>query len=419
MPFAPDRTDFSEPRDLNKRPTAVQFARAIKNRTINWLALPRAAKLAFLSDFRELRAADPGLDVSIHAAAKWLARAQDNCRAASGGVAFGYNLIDGWGAAYPETTGYIVPTMLDYASWSGDDTARARAKRMLDWLVSIQHPDGWFQGGRIGSTPVVPVTFNTGQVLIGLAAGVRAFGDAYLAPMHRAASWLRDTQDNDGCWRRHQSPFVVPGDKTYDTHVAWGLLEASRHAPDSGYAEAAAANITWAISRQRGNGWMEDCCVENPDEPLTHTLGYALRGMMEGHRYTGCADFLAAARALADGLLTVLGDDGFLAGKLRSDWSPAVTWSCLTGTVQIAHSWLMLFQITGETAYRDAGFRANQFVRRTISLGGSPEIRGAVKGSFPVNGNYGPYEFLNWAAKFFIDSNLMEQKIRDRQGIQA
>ena len=36
---------------------------------------------------------------------------------------------------------------------------------MLDWLVSIQMPSGAFQGGTIGESPVVPVTFNTGQIL--------------------------------------------------------------------------------------------------------------------------------------------------------------------------------------------------------------------------------------------------------------
>ena len=108
------------------------------------------------------------------------------------------------------------------------EEARRRARRMLDWLVSIQLPEGGFQGGTIDHAPVVPVTFNTGQVLLGLAAGVEEFGEAYIEPMRRAADWLVATQDRDGCWRRHPSPFAAPGEKTYETHVAWGLLEADR-----------------------------------------------------------------------------------------------------------------------------------------------------------------------------------------------
>src|SRR5205807_2230505 len=157
--------------------------------------------------------------------------AQDNSRTRDGGVARDYSLLGGWNSSYPETTGYLVPTLLAYARFKGGpqaDEARGRARRMLDWLVSIQFPEGGFQGGLVDETPRVPVTFNTGQILLGLAAGVEEFGDAYRGPMCRAADWLADTLDPDGCWRKHPTPFAQPGEKAYETHVAWGLLEAAR-----------------------------------------------------------------------------------------------------------------------------------------------------------------------------------------------
>ena len=98
---------------------------------------------------------------------------------------------------------------------------------MADWLVSIQLPEGAFQGGRIDSRPVVPVTFNTGQVLLGLAAAHGHFG-GYAEPLQRAADWLVRTQDSDGCWRLFPSPFALSGEKVYETHVAWALLEADK-----------------------------------------------------------------------------------------------------------------------------------------------------------------------------------------------
>ncbi len=130
-----------------------------------------------------------------------MARAAQDCSASKdGGVARDYSLLRGWATSYPETTGYIVPTLLEYARRKHDDAVRERARRMLDWLVSIQLPAGGFQGGRIDSVPVVPVTFNTGQILIGLAAGQSSFG-TYEEPLIRAADWLVATQDEDGCWR--------------------------------------------------------------------------------------------------------------------------------------------------------------------------------------------------------------------------
>ena len=46
-------------------------------------------------------------------------------------------------------------------------------------------------------------------------------------------------------------------------------------------------------------------------------------------------------------------------------------------------------------------------------MDGNPNVRGAIKGSFPVDGGYNKYCYLNWACKFFIDSNLLEMSIRE------
>jgi hypothetical protein len=355
---------------------------------------------------------DPGAGRVIAEGIGWLGRAQDHSLTRDGGVARHFSLETCWSASYPETTGYIIPTMLAYADLQRDEDSRRRARRMLDWLVSIQLPDGAFQGGMVDERPIVPVTFDTGQILIGLAAGVREFGEDYRESLVRAGDWLVASQDPDGCWRKHAAnSFTLAGEKTYETHVAWGLLEAERVAPGRRYAEAALANVRWALGRQRPNGWFENCCLEDHDRPLTHTIGYALRGVLEAYRFTREAALLQAARRTADGLLTALRSDGWLPGRLDARWSGAVRWCCLTGTSQIAHCWLLLSQETADPRYREAAFAANRYVRRTMDVEGSPETRGAIKGSFPVDGEYGTYQYLNWAVKFCIDTNLCERAI--------
>jgi len=258
------------------------------------------------------------------------------------------------------------------------------------------------------------VTFNTGQILLGLAVAQTTW-DAYESPMCRAADWLVDTQDDDGCWRRFPTPFAQPGEKAYETHVAWGLFEAERVRPDHGYAQAGLRQGDWALQYQKDNGWIERCCLNDPVRPLTHTLGYALRGILEAYRISEDERYLRAALRTAEGLLQAQKEDGHLPGRLDEEWQPAVPWACLTGSVQIAYCWLWLFRATGETRFRNAGLVANRHVRRTVRLAGDPDTIGAVKGSFPVDGDYGRYEYLNWAAKFFIDANLLEREIRAEQ----
>jgi hypothetical protein len=92
-----------------------------------------------------------------------------------------------------------------------------------------------------------------------------------------------------------------------------------------------------------------------------------------------------------------------------------VSWCCLTGNVQIAHSLFILYDKTGHEQYRDAAYGLNRAVRRTLRIDDPDETRGAVKGSFPIDGGYGKFEYPNWATKFAIDSYTVELQIRARE----
>jgi squalene cyclase len=364
---------------------------------------------AALRDRRNGPGKDPGSAAAINAGLEWLSLAQDRSRTADGGVAREFGLINGWASSYPETTGYIVPTLLEHADSAND--LETRARRMLDWLVSIQLEDGAFQGGMVDQEPIQPVTFNTGQILFGLVAGTERFGDTYARAMSRAADWLVATQSDDGCWRNHASPFAEPGEKTYDTHVAWALFEATRLTGRKDWGEAGLANVRWALRHQRPNGFLDSCCLSDPHAPLTHTLGYALRGIVEAYRFSREREFLDAARRMADGIRSALGAGGFLAGRLNERWHGTTDWVCLTGTVQIGACWLLLYEEEGRDEDLDAGLAANAYVRRTLDPVGESDTRGAVRGSFPIDGNYNPFQFPNWAAKFMIDACALEQRI--------
>lgn len=390
-----------------------QLLKSIKNQFSPQPPLTDLAKAELERDQRGLPARDPGIEAVIEACTRWLCLAQDKSASNDGGVARDFSLQKGWATSYPETTGYIIPTIIELARRKGDAGLHARARRMLDWCVAIQFPEGGFQGGKIDATPRVPVTFNTGQILIGLAAGAAEYGDPrYLESMHRAAAWLRDDLDADGCWRKHPTPFAKPGEKAYETHVAWGLFEAERVAPGHGYGAAGLRQVDWALSKQQPNGWFASNCLTDADNPLTHTIGYVLRGVLEGHLLSGRADLLAAAQRTGASLAEAVGPDGYLAGRLDRNFRPAVDYVCLTGSVQIAHCLFLLHRLTGERRFLDTGRKLTAYVRRSIRIEGGPgDTVGGVKGSFPVNGDYGQWEYLNWAAKFCIDANLLEAEL--------
>lgn len=385
-----------------------QIATQLKERMIDEPKLPAPARQQLELDRVGLPAYDAGPEAVAAANIQWLVRSQACSKYRDGGSARDFSLIHGWASSYPETSGYIVPTLIAYADRTHDQALLDQARTMLDWLVSIQFPEGGFQGGKIDGMPRVPVTFNTGQILMGLAAGVRRFGNSYLDPMNRAAAWLRDSLDADGCWRKHPTPFAAPGEKAYETHVSWGLFEAARVNSDAGFGEAGLKQVRWALTKQQANGWFASNCLEEPDRPLTHTIGYVLRGVIEAYSLSGETDLLQAAERTAGALLRVIEADGRIAGRLDRHWQPAVDWVCLTGSVQIAACWFILHAITGNRAYAEAACLANRYVRRSVHLEGTADVIGGVRGAYPVNGHYGRFEYLNWAAKFCADAQLME-----------
>jgi hypothetical protein len=336
----------------------------------------------------------------------WLKRAHD---AAGGrGVAAYYSFADGWSAAYPETTGYIIATCLEASERLADRDLAGRARSLADWEVEVQMPEGSWQSGLV-SAPPVPAVFNTGQVIQGLLAAYRAFGEArYLESAVRGGHWLVTHQDADGAWRRHTYRGFA---NSYSTRVAWPLLDLAAVSGDRRFRESAVGYLEWAAGRQDESGWLEQCSLE-PDEPaLTHTLAYTMEGFLESGVLLSDDRWVRVAQKTADALLHRFEVRRHLAGGYDRGWQGDHSYSCLTGCAQVALVWSRFFQLTGDPRYLNAALKLNDFVASTIDLGSAwPEIRGAIKGSQPVWGHYMRFRFPSWAAKFTVDSFLREEE---------
>ena len=344
----------------------------------------------------------------LDAVIDWLCHAQDVT--GNDGVAQTYLVRKAhWANAYPETTGYIIPTFFSYAQLTGREDIFLRACRMADWECEIQLPEGGVLAGALGDSEQ-PTIFNTGQVLFGWARAAEETGHGkYGNALEKAANWLCDAQDEDGCWRQFGSPMTGKQINTYNTRTAFGLTRAHAVIGDSRYLDCAVRNVEWALTQQKANGWLERNCLQDDTQPFVHTIAYAMRGIMEVGVYARREAFVAAARKIGDALLGHLRADGFLAGRFDRDWRPTVRWTCLTGDAQIAINWARLYQLTGEEKYREAAARINGFVKRTQKLDGDGHERGGIKGSHPVNGGYHPWQYPNWPAKFFADALMLQE----------
>jgi len=346
------------------------------------------------------------LDAHLDAAMAWLCRAQDAYP--PGGVPIDYSLLRGWGAGYPETTGYIIPTFVQYAAVAGGQEYLDRAIRMADWELSIQEHDGSFKGGPWGSK-LGSFVFDTGQIVFGLIEAHRLSGqDKYLQGAIRAGDWLAKIQDPEGMWRQSTYHNIA---HTYYTRVAWGLAELGKYTSNLGYQEAACRNVDWALTQQLENGWFRSAGFTEAghNTPFTHTIAYTIEGVLETGDCLGRKDYVDAAARSAEALLRI-GRNGFYCGRYDSEWRSTDRFSCLTGNAQIAGIFLRLREIRNEDKYLPAAQTINRFLCRCQEIEGASQTRGAISGSYPIWGKYLRYTFPNWAAKFFADALLLEKK---------
>ena len=343
---------------------------------------------------------------SLAAAMQWLARAQD--ATTDGGVSIRYSLLRGWESSYPETTGYIIPTFLNYAAYSANTEWSAMAMRMADWELSIQQADGSYIGGAY-EDGVGKLVFDTGQIMFGLIAAFQhTSNEQYLDAARRAGDWLVECQDADGAWRTNS---FNSSPHTYHTRVGWPLALLAGVTATQKYADAASGIAKWSISQQRENGWFDSggFTPENCRAPYTHTIAYTIRGLLEIGALLDGKEFIDAAQRSADAVLPLIRDDGFLYGRFDSQWKPFRRFSCLTGNAQMSIIYAKLFRRTDDDRYRQAYLRLNQFLRRQqVTDSSSARSAGAVPGSKPIWGEYERLGYPNWATKFYADALMLE-----------
>jgi len=344
---------------------------------------------------------------SLEAAVDWLCLSHE----ATGrrGSSKGFSLVFGWEAPYPETTGYVIGTLLAYASRSGAERYREHARSMGDWELAIQSEDGGIMGGQLRGAPKPSIDFNTGMVLHGWLDLHEALGDErYLDAARRAGHFLVRVQDRDGAWRGSHAYRGIP--HAYNARVAWALLRLAERSGDDGSRSAALSNLDWVLARQHDNGWFESCEFKPGALPNTHALAYTLRGLLESHAIVGDAAMLEAALKTSEVLIRKLEVLETLPATFDRDWTPRASYICVTGLAQLGGVWLRLYELTGDARLLNAGLKAVDQAASFQSRRRFAPLDGPLPGSVPIWGRYAPLQYPNWATKFLADSLMLRER---------
>jgi len=351
----------------------------------------------------------PEPEISLHNTMQWLQKTFE-ATPDDGSSAY-YMLGHGWKSSYPETTGYIISTLLDYHKFSGEQSWRDLALRAADWLLSIQAEEGGWQGLQIGEKCGLRV-FNTGMILDGLMSVYRETRDEkYLRAGLRGANWMLEQRNAEYIFSNNN----VSGGATLDTLVCAGALMVYQHTDSENqklYFNEVRKSLDAYLAFQQENGWFARCNFDFNDLALTHIIGYTLDGLVISSEILGEEKYYLAAKKTADSLLNVIDELGTIPAYLSSTWTPFKDMGrkysvCLTGCSQIAIVFQKIYRKENDIRFLHAAEKLNNFVASVGNFNfSSPDLRYGIPGSFPINGRYQPFQFVNWAAKYHAESIL-------------
>lgn len=260
--------------------------------------------------------------------------------------------------AYPEVSGYLVPTLLQYGE-------RELAVRIVQWERSIQFADGAFSDAEVGD----PYIFDSGQILRGLLA-IRTLVPEALDNARRVCDWLCGMMENEGrggfgCRYNGEIPESV------HLYVLPQMVEAAEILGEPKYR-------AWALRAA-------DFYQNHPDalkmSSLTHFLAYETEALIDLGR--------------AEVALPIV-------KKLRQSQTPegsvpaweGCSWVCTPGLAQIA---ICLYKL-GEWEPAD---------RALAWLESRQSATGGLHGSYGPGAEYFNGVDLSWAAKFYLDAHLL------------
>ena len=281
-------------------------------------------------------------------ACSWILRNQQE----NGGV----SVFRGSLNEYPEVTGYIVPTMLQYGF-------QDEALRMVRFLASRANEDGSFTAADSNRVYL----FDTAQVLRGLNA-IRKVTGRYAELQRKTAEYLFDAlEKNDGVFpNNYEDDPIIP--ETIQLFALPPMLDYARAAGSAEKEEA----VHQAVKQY----------LQSPEalsaKTLTHFLAYQVDGLIDlGYR--------EEVHPVLEKLLASQREDGAIPAYEGADWV------CITGCAQLA---ICLYKL----GIPEPANRLMAWVEQNM------EEDGGFLGSAGPGASYFPDKELSWAAKFYLDA---------------
>ncbi|MBS1764866.1 MAG: glycoside hydrolase family 127 protein [Bacteroidetes bacterium] len=334
-----------------------------------------------------------------------------------GGSAAKYSMMfNKWFPSYPETTAFWINTLIYlqrekkeiFSSVFGNQPI---IEDLIKWLLTTQRKDGTFPGSYGDFKNQPPRVFNNGQIIFALTDYYQHFGnEKCLEAAKQSADWILRVQDNDGAWRQ----FTL-NQLSSNTRTAWALIKLGMLTGEKKYIQSGKANINFAITLQDKNDYFVSNGFDENEIPSTHTIGYALRGIVGAGIDLNDDHWINTVERAFKRIMPLVKEDGYLTGELDEEWKSDAAFCCLPGNCQLSVVGFVLASHTQQKEYAVTASKLLSYVKEKQLLSHSPMVNGGISGSWPVSGGYCAYDIPNWASRFFVDALILEEQFKNRQ----
>lgn len=297
------------------------------------------------------------------------------------------NPENGWHLPYPETTGYMLETLVQYGQ--KDPDFLNLADRCAKWLQRIQNDDGWYYRGLHPSNG--PSVFNTAII----AQGLLRYGKEVEA--RKAYDWLLQVQQPDGRFDRYG--YRDQHFPTYYTRVAWSMIEGGLQFNDGNLMQRGEKVLEQLLPNMKGK-IIQNAGFRRAGGASLHTIAYCMRGWLE------CLQLLQRESSHLIDRLDYF--EKLYSGK--NQWPGECfphryRFRCPVGEAQML---LCYVRANRRLAFHDEIM--SDLIKAQKKKG---PARGALPGSIPHWGPYMRLKYPNWGAKFLADVLMIEGPLRN------
>lgn len=302
-----------------------------------------------------------------------------------------------WTNDYPETTGYLLSTLLNTSTLLKDNELKELALSQIKYFESLQLNHGGF---KISKDSKKSYVFDSAQIMLGLTALYQNHKDDQLLKMiNKCYVWLISLIDDNGEFI--DSNFQKNYNPSYYSRIVWSLLKAELLLKTK--SEKTTCLYKKILSLLNSNGTFNDCSFDGSPFAFTHNLIYSYRGLWESANLFDDNVQLLRIENHIYSLSQKINSEYIFNGEYDNQWNIRKPFVCMVGNAQLTTLLLLIYKTKKEKSLLKTCeiLMSPLFLRQSkFSLFN----KGAIPSSIPIWGKYQRFKYTNWTQKFYADA---------------